>query len=100
MQSIPKKTIAMFNMAINFLSTYCNATIVLSSATQPCLEKLDWPVRLANQPDMVKLDKKQMEVFERADITDRTDPIWYGYGDVGGFLPFVDGGTGIPAGNL
>ncbi len=73
-QSIPKKTIAMFNMAINFLSTYCNATIVLSSATQPCLEKLDWPVRFANRPDMVKLDEKQMEVFERADITDRTDP--------------------------
>lgn len=73
-QSIPKKTIVMFNMAINFLSTYCNATIVLSSATQPCLEKLDWPVKFANQPDMVKLDRKQMEVFERADITDRTDP--------------------------
>ena len=73
-QSIPKKTIAMFNMAINFLSTYCNATIVLSSATQPCFEKLDWPVKYANQPDMVKLDKKQIEVFERADIIDRTDP--------------------------
>ncbi|MCI7181696.1 MAG: CRISPR-associated helicase Cas3' [Lachnospiraceae bacterium] len=73
-QSIPKKTIAMFNMAINFLSAYCNATIVLSSATQPCLEKLDWPVKFAIQPDMVKLEKQQMEVFERADITDRTDP--------------------------
>lgn len=73
-QSIPKKTIAMFNMAINFLSTYCNATIVLSSATQPCLEKMDWPVKFAKQPDMVKLDKNQMEVFERADIVDRTDP--------------------------
>lgn len=73
-QSIPKKTIAMFNMAINFLSTYCNATIVLSSATQPCLENMDWPVKFAKQPDMVKLDKNQMEVFERADIVDRTDP--------------------------
>lgn len=73
-QSIPKKTIAMFNMAIDFLSAYCNATIVLSSATQPCLEKLDWPIKFANQSDMVKLDKKQMEVFSRADITDRTDP--------------------------
>lgn len=73
-QSIPKKTVAMFNMAIDFLSAYCNATIVLSSATQPCLEKLNWPLKLASQPDLVKLDQKQMEVFERADITDRTDP--------------------------
>lgn len=73
-QSVPKKTTAMFNMAIDFLSIYCNATIVLSSATQPCLEKLDWPVKFANLPDMVKLDKKQMEVFERAEIIDQTDP--------------------------
>lgn len=73
-QSIPQKTIAIFNMAINFLSIYCNATIVFSSATQPCLEKLDWSIKFANLPDMVKLDKKQMEVFERADIIDRTDP--------------------------
>lgn len=73
-QSIPKKMTVMFNMAINFLSTYCNVTVVLSSATQPCLEKLDWPVKFATQPDMVKLDKKQMEVFARADIIDRTDP--------------------------
>lgn len=73
-QSIPKKTIAMFNMAINFLSSYCNATILLSSATQPCLEALDWPVRFVVQPDMVKLEKQQIDVFERAEITDRTDP--------------------------
>lgn len=84
-QSIPKRTIAMFNMAINFLSTCCNATVVLSSATQPCLEKLDWSVKFANQPDMVKLDKQQMEVFERAEITDRTDP--YGM-DMGTWADF------------
>lgn len=73
-QSLPKKTIAMFNMAINFLSMYCNATIVLSSATQPCLEKLDWPIQLAIQPDMVQLNKQQLQVFERADIIDKTTP--------------------------
>lgn len=72
-QSIPQKTIAMFNMAINFLSLYCNATIVLSSATQPCLEKLDWPIKFKENPDMVCLDKQQLEVFERAEIIDKTD---------------------------
>ena len=72
-QSIPKKTIAMFNMAINFLSEYCNATIVLSSATQPCLEKLEWPIKFTDISDMVGLNKEQMEVFERADIIDHTD---------------------------
>lgn len=73
-QSLPKTTIAMFNMAANFLSTYCNATIILSSATQPCLEELPWPVKLSDQPDMVYLSDQQLSVFERADIIDRTDP--------------------------
>lgn len=73
-QSIPKKTIAMFNMALNFLHSCCNATIVLSSATQPCLEELDWPVRFAEQPDMVRLNKRQLKVFERAEIIDKTTP--------------------------
>lgn len=71
-QSLPKKTIAMFNMALNFLSRCCNATVVLSSATQPCLEELDWPVRLAERPDLVRLDRSRLAVFERAEIIDRT----------------------------
>ncbi len=86
-QSIPKKTIAMFNMAINFLCNYCNATIVLSSATQPCLEELDWPVRFAEQPDMVSLNKSQLKVFERAEIIDRTNP--YGM-DMEGWVDFCN----------
>lgn len=73
-QSLPQKTIAMFNMAINFLSMYCNATIILSSATQPCFEELDWPIKFSEQPDMVRLDKQQLQVFERADIIDKTTP--------------------------
>lgn len=73
-QSLPKKTMAMFNMAINFLKTYCNATIVLSSATQPCFEELSWPIRFTTQPDMVCLNEQQHSVFERADIIDKTSP--------------------------
>lgn len=71
-QSLPKKTIAMFNMAINFLNKYCNTTIVLSSATQPCLEELDWPVKFSTDPDMVSLNKEQLKVFERSEIIDST----------------------------
>ncbi len=39
-QSLPKKITDMFNMAMNFLLQFCNASIVLSSATQPCFEEL------------------------------------------------------------
>lgn len=73
-QSLPKKTITMFNMAINFLSFYCNATVVLSSATQPCFEDLKWSIKFPTEPDMVTLTKQQLKVFERAEIIDKTTP--------------------------
>lgn len=70
-QSLPKKTTVMFNMAMNFLQEHCNATIVLSSATQPCFEELKWPLLLAEEPDMVHLNPEQLRVFERAEILNR-----------------------------
>ena len=71
-QSLPKKTTDMFNMAMNFLRQFCNASIVLSSATQPCFEELKWPLYLTEKPDMVKLSAEQLQVFHRADIVDKT----------------------------
>lgn len=73
-QSLPKRITAMFNMAMNFLSNCCNTTIILSSATQPCFEELDWPIRFAESPDMVTLSPQQLQVFQRADIIDKTNP--------------------------
>ena len=73
-QSLPKKVTAMFNMALNFLQRFCNATIVLSSATQPCFEEVKWPIQLAEKPDMVLLSERQRTVFKRCGIVDCTDP--------------------------
>ncbi len=70
-QSLPGKVTVMFNMAMNFLQRHCNATIVLSTATQPCFEELKWPLLLAGDPDMVCLNQEQCRVFERADIQSR-----------------------------
>ncbi len=72
-QSLPKKMTFMFNMAMNFLRQYCNATIVLSSATQPCFEDLKWPLKLAENSDLVSLNKEQMQVFQRAEIIPHVD---------------------------
>ena len=69
-QSLPKKVTEMFNVAMNFLKTHCNTTIVLSSATQPCLENVEWPIELADNPDMVRLSRDELKVFDRADIID------------------------------
>ena len=72
-QSLPKKVTVMFNMAMNFLRQFCNATIVLSSATQPCFEELKWSLRLAKEPDLVRLNQEQLQVFKRAEIFNRID---------------------------
>lgn len=72
-QSLPKKTTEMFNMAMNFFEQFCNTTIILSSATQPCFEEIDWPIYLADNPDMVTLNDDQMTVFDRSEIIDCTN---------------------------
>ena len=72
-QSLPKKITIMFNMAMNFLQEFCNATIVLSSATQPCFEDLKWPIHLAKNPDLVRLTWEQLQVFKRSDVINHTD---------------------------
>lgn len=78
-QSLPKKVTEMFNIAMNFLKTHCNTTIILSSATQPCLETIEWPIELADNPDMVKLSETELAVFDRAEIIDGVTP--YGMTD-------------------
>lgn len=73
-QSLPKRDTILFNMALNFLNCFCNTTIVLSSATQPCFEELKWPLRLSAEPDMVHLTPKQLQLFQRCRIVNRMVP--------------------------
>lgn len=66
-QTVPGKILTLFNLAVNFLSEVCGATIVLCSATQPCLEAADHP--LHRQPvDLVPQQKALWDVFRRTDI--------------------------------
>ena len=44
-QAIPAKCIHLFNLAMNFLTHICGSTVVLCSATQPCLEQAEYPIQ-------------------------------------------------------
>lgn len=68
-QTVPEKLLTLFNLAVNFLSEVCGATFVLCSATQPCLEKADHPLR-KNAVEMVPYDVALWEVFRRTSIVD------------------------------
>jgi CRISPR-associated endonuclease/helicase Cas3 len=70
-QSLPRNLLSQFNLAINFLTEVCGATVVLCSATQPCLEVLPHPVHVATDADMVRLSDTSRAAFRRTAVIDR-----------------------------
>lgn len=66
-QTVPGKLLSVFNLAIGFLASFCGATIVLCSATQPCAEAAEHPIPLTTM-QMVPYDPKLWKVFERTKI--------------------------------
>jgi len=73
-QSLPKKATNMFTMALNFLAYGCGATIVLSSATQPCFDETAMPLKYSVPADIVPYEKERFAVFKRTEIVDKTSP--------------------------
>lgn len=73
-QSLPKKTVSMFNMAMNYLAYSLNCTIILSSATQPCFDATDKPLRFGDVPDIVPYSSELFAPFKRTRVIDKTTP--------------------------
>lgn len=69
-QSLPYRTVEITNLMLNFLAHVCNATVVLCSATQPCLEKVEHPLLLSPHEALVPYRRELWEVFERVRIVD------------------------------
>lgn len=65
-QTVPVKLLSQFNLAINFLTEVCHATIILCSATQPCLEKAAHPIQAVQE--MIAEDLTQWPVFQRTRV--------------------------------
>lgn len=83
-QSLPQKTLQIFNIAMNFLAGFCGATIVLSSATQPALDGLDFPINV-NREEMVSLTESELTVFKRCRIENRVSPYGSTIEDIAAF---------------
>ena len=65
-QTLPTRCIYMFNLAMNFLCRVCNCTIILSTATQPQLETLEYPI--LDDGEMVSNLDDMFDVFRRVHI--------------------------------
>lgn len=64
-QAIPAKCVHLFNLAMNFLTHVCGSTVVLCSATQPCLEQAEYPILLDEQESMTADFQADFDAFRR-----------------------------------
>ena len=71
-QAIPIKCMELFNCAVNFLSQFCNSTIVLCSATQPTLTAIK-ENNVCQCVEMSGMAEKYAKDFKRTEIIDATD---------------------------
>lgn len=70
-QSLPIKTINLFNLAVNYFTMFCNSTIVLCSATQPIFHQFKENA-MVHRYEMITSSERYTKYFERVDIVDKT----------------------------
>lgn len=74
-QTIPIRCVHMFNIAIRFLVHTCGATVVLCTATQPLLDKIE-PIQraLKIQPEqkIIPYEKELFQKLKRVEVFDQT----------------------------
>jgi len=82
-QTIPIRTIHIFNNAINFLVRQCGSTVVFCTATQPILDKVDkdkGAASLSNHPEMMPDVSGLFKDLCRVKVTDeRKNGGWQDY---------------------
>lgn len=71
-QALPVRTICLFNLAVNYLTTFCDTTVVLCSATQPVFDKLP-KNRLLPPKELVEDYVRYDEEFRRVTLIDKTE---------------------------
>lgn len=97
-QALPVKSLSLFNRAVNTLSRYFNATIILCTATQPPFEEMITSnsgktrvqkINFADEPDLVK-DYGSEKAFKRVELIDaRINKGKGGAYDMAGLTHFV-----------
>lgn len=77
-QTIPVRCVHLFNVALRFLVNNCNSTIILCTATQPLLDKIEPVQRSLSISDGQKMIRNENELFKklkRVNVIDRRKTI-------------------------
>lgn len=73
-QTIPIRVVHMFNLAIRFLVQSCGATVILCTATQPLLDKVEPIQRALNikpEQKIIPYEKDLFQQLKRVEVYDR-----------------------------
>jgi len=84
-QALPIKVLKLFNAAMNYLAYFCRSSVILCSATQPLLDKLD-RYRILPPVKMLENEGKYDDVFRRVQIKDCTSGGGMLYAEVADFI--------------
>jgi len=84
-QTLPVNCVHMFNNAINFLADRCGSTVVLCTATQPLLDKVDatkGAIRIPKGNELMPDVKQLFDELKRVEINNRRKPGGWTMGEV------------------
>jgi len=84
-QTLPVNCVHLFNNAINFLAEHCGSTIVLCTATQPLLDKVDikkGAIRLQDNSELMPDRKQLFDDLRRVEVKNRRKPGGWTMGEI------------------
>lgn len=69
-QTVPVRMLSLFNLAINFICTFCGTTVILCSATQPCFENVKTHRMHISEPEIIPEEKytEFKKIFRRTKL--------------------------------
>lgn len=67
-QAIPIKCVNLFNLAMNYISSICGATVILCTATQPCFNNTAFPIEFDEDMEMNPDFKEDFIHFHRTEL--------------------------------
>lgn len=84
-QAIPLKCVNLFNLAMNFISKICGASVVLCTATQPCFDNTEYPIEFDKNTDMNPDFKEDLIYFHRTELISAFRTEQYSYEEAAEF---------------
>lgn len=70
-QSLPINMISIFNLVMNYLNQICGTTVILCSATQPILDKVNRKITLTPPEDMIADKQRLYRELKRVEIVEK-----------------------------